>query len=103
MTFETTEIDPYIHCAECGVVFNGAQLPLTLTTAPQLVDMRRRIFVLTAIRILRHQPLVSACRRTSPPWSSRGAKSGCSRWDEVRGASEISGHHPMPPCLSSAE
>ncbi len=48
MTFEATEIDPYIHPAECDVVFNGARFPLTLTTAPQLVDLRRGIFVLTA-------------------------------------------------------
>jgi hypothetical protein len=43
-----TEIDPSLHRAECDVVFNGAHFPLTLTTAPQLVDMRRGIFVLIA-------------------------------------------------------
>jgi hypothetical protein len=48
ITVETTEIDPSLHRAECDVVFNGAHFPLTLTTAPQLVDMRRGIFVLIA-------------------------------------------------------
>jgi hypothetical protein len=48
ITLETTEIDPSIHRAECEVVFNGAHFPLTLTTTPRLVDMRRGILVLTA-------------------------------------------------------
>jgi hypothetical protein len=43
-----TQFDPSTHRAECEVVFNGAHSPLTLTTSPRLVDLRRGILVLTA-------------------------------------------------------